>query len=122
MYPKPKNFILVSVAERLHNARQVIRNHLEQGIYSTLMGDESRYLLETPPWLPMHLADKRQAIGNRSRIILGADNLRIRPTFFVTGHPNGDAWVFGGEPDDEYNGLMEWEPLVWIPLPAGWAV
>jgi ligand-binding sensor domain-containing protein len=63
-------------------------------------------------WKPIEEADTSYAVGVRSARIVGCnDRGEVFTTFFVR-HEKGNDWLIAtGE------GLMAWEPTMWVPLP-----
>lgn len=64
------------------------------------------------PWKPIAEAPKTPQTGCRGPIIIGVDATGLLGrTSFVHAHAKGNrVWVlYSGE------GLMEWEPVAWVP-------
>lgn len=65
-------------------------------------------------WQDMSSAPREPRTGVRGPIVVGVDNEgNIGRTSFCHDHPNGsNVWLLmSGE------GLMEWEPILWVPEP-----
>jgi hypothetical protein len=65
-------------------------------------------------WRKMWSAPVHPMTGRRGPIILGCDaEGNISKMFFVPEDPRGSGWIMFGTGE----GLMQWEPVAWYPLP-----
>lgn len=72
-------------------------------------------MAENTPWLSIDVADRSPTVGQRSAMILGCDAQgMIAKTFCIPGHPKGEGWLAA---TGHVDGLHEWEPILWVPLP-----